>query len=298
MKGRVYEKLRYRFMLDFVRKARETRQKGKRRQPEVDDDQAATLYMLDRAKARKAFGKTPDSERIAVLKSLHAEEKDRDQIFAAELRQAIALLEHRASEKETESSMGGQMYAAKVWMVTYQDESFVLESLSVGERGARLDTEALVNAVKEEPNALTIFKDFEAFGASLQEQFPKLEVVMKAELCLDTYARRGICRLHLHMALGRQPRLGFDQSALEFRKIVSHSNPVQGMSFSTNKVKKAGYQAVRNQCFYYVSADKLGSVWASGSLRPHLDYSVNPAWVSALLEASALSFVCRASFSF
>ena len=42
---------------------------------------------------------------------------------------------------------------------------------------------------------------------------------------------------------------------------------------------------------------KIGTVFESGDLKPHRDYIVNPSWVSGLLEASALTVICRDVFS-
>ena len=99
------------------------------------------------------------------------------------------------------------------------------------------------------------------------------------------------------MTLGRLPRLALTFPDLDFASTKPYSNPVQGLKLSTNKLKRAGYQAVRNQAFYYVSVGKTGSVFESGDLKPHKDYTVNPGWVSALLEASALTLICRDVFS-
>ena len=95
------------------------------------------------------------------------------------------------------------------------------------------------------------------------------------------------------MTLGRLPRLALTFPDLEFASAKPYSNPAQGLKFSTSKLKRAGYQAARNQASYYVSVGKIGSVFESGDLKPHRDHIVNPSWVSGLLEASALTVICR-----
>ena len=294
MKDRVYEKLRTRFVRDFCHKASERREAGHRRAERSGEEEAdgRTLYMLDKDRAKKAFGKASDSDRIGILVVLLAEEKDRDQVFAAELRQAIALLEFRREQRASSCSSNDHhgFYAAKVWLVTYQDAGFVLESLSA-ERIGRLEHEALVAAVKEEPRALAIFKDFEAFAASLKERNPGLQTVQTGEICMDSYSRRGEVRLHLHLGLGRVPRLGFNIEMLIFGSAKPWSNTLQ--CHNSQKVKRSGYQGVRNQAFYYVSVAKIGTVFSSGDIEPHKHYAVNPAWVCALLEARAVALMCR-----
>ena len=291
MKDRVYEKLRTRFVRDFCQKARDRRAATHKR---ADEDEAdpTTLYELDRQRAKKAFGKASDSDRIGILGVLLAEEKDRDQVLVAELRQAIALLEFRREQRAStwSSNTHHGFYAAKVWLVTYQDAGFVLESLSA-ERIGRLEEQALIAAVKEEPRALGIFKDFEAFAASVKEKNPGLQTVQTGEICMDTYSRRGEVRLHLHLGLGRAPRLGFDLEQLMFGSAKPWSNKLQ--CHNSQKVKKSGYQGVRNQAFYYVSVPKIGTVFSSGDIEPHKRYAVNPAWVSALLEARAVALMRR-----
>ena len=258
----------------------------------------STLYVLNKQEAKKAFTRTTDSDRINILRDLIAEEQDGDQILLADLKQALALLEFRREQKSARSHEceSDQMSAAKVWLVTYNDPTFVVEALSA-EGSARMDEKALVEAVQKEPRALAIFKDFEAFAASLHEKHPGLEAVQTAEVCLDTYRARGEVRLHLHLALGRIPRLAFTLHELVFASATPYSNPQQGLKCATNMVKRSGYQGVRNQAFYYVSVDKIGSVFESGDLKPHRDYIVNPSWVSGLLEASALTVICRDVFS-
>ena len=287
----VYEKLRTRFVSDFIKKAKEKRLKYRRTAPHDPEDDDATTRDLDLKAARKAFVKTPDSERLSVLRSLLSELNPNEHMLAAEFRQAIAVLDYRAEERRASLSLGGQIFMAKVWLVTYHDDSFVIESLAA-EPSARVNEAKLVAAVKLDPSAQSLFKDFQAFVAQLEERFPHLETAGTAEICMDTYRKQGVVRLHLHLGMARQPRLAIEIQNLAFRGVIPFSNPKQGVKVRPTKLKKDGYEGARNQVFYYVSVEKLGTAFGFCKLQAHKDFPVNPGWVAALLEASGLSFSC------
>ena len=78
---------------------------------------------------------------------------------------------------------------------------------------------------------------------------------------------------------------------------VSPINPQQCLSAGNNaRAKRLGYTPMRNQVFYYVTANKIGSVFSSSKVQAHKHYSVNPAWVTSLLEASPVSCMSVSSF--
>ena len=113
---------------------------------------------------------------------------------------------------------------------------------------------------------------------------------MSMEICMRTYAERGEVRLHLHLAVGRMPRLQLEQSMVTFQGCTPHGNELQRFPKVSAKMKRCGYMTCRNQLFYYLTMDKIGSVHSASVFKPHVSYSVNPSWISSHLEARVCCF--------
>ena len=163
-------------------------------------------------------------------------------------------------------------------MLTYQGEWGVLNhsTLFGYERG--LSADALVERVREHARAKELWTEFRIFIDRKVKECLR-DVAVCAEICMGTYEATGTVRIHFHawVDIGK----GNSHPAVEFA--FHGTTPHIGFVplESSSRIKFAGA--------FYVSVEKIGSLWTFATVLPWKDYSVIDRWVTGLFAKGKLS---------
>ena len=128
---------------------------------------------------------------------------------------------------------------------------------------------------------------------SVWEALPKLQTVLTLrfvlhgsavalEVCPDTFLREGKVRVHAHMFLLRLKRFRIRHAA-EVLFLLSAANKPQAQGAFCRARSQSAAAGV-----YYLRCPKLGSVLSEGTLLPHVDFAVQPAWTCNLLAGGKM----------
>ena len=102
------------------------------------------------------------------------------------------------------------------------------------------------------------------------------------ELCPETFLREGKVRVHAHMFLFRSKRWRIRHAAeVLFLLSAPNKSQAQGAFFRARSQSAAAG-------VYYLRCPKVGSLLSDGSLLPHVDFAVQPAWIWNLLAGGKM----------
>jgi hypothetical protein len=163
-------------------------------------------------------------------------------------------------------------------LLTYQGEWGVLDPLQIigYERG--LSADQLVDSVRKHPRALEVWNEFRMF-AQKQLASKVHNIAATAELCMGTYGDTGSVRMHLHMWIDMGRKTAVPASTFQFLGSTPHVGFVP-LEAST-RIKFSGA--------FYVTVDKIGSLWSWGNMAPWKNYAVDDRWITNLFAQGKLS---------
>ena len=102
------------------------------------------------------------------------------------------------------------------------------------------------------------------------------------ELCLETLAKERTLRLHMHLAIeapGGSKLILNDPNDVAVHGALPH---ISGKGkWSTTRLRRS----CSGSAHYYCLAPKRGQLFSEASIKPFVDFSVNPEWITSLVQA-------------
>ena len=197
-----------------------------------------------------------------------------------------------ATKKET------RMLEAFSVMLTYNGD-WGLMDIEVGARPQPVDEKKDLDFVDNlsanlrcHPNLIDLWADFVCLVKNFQARYHADTWAASFEISTQTLFEENQLRVHGHMFLNASSKIRVRSAeALAFKGVKPHR--ASDMFFSASR-SRAGS---RGAGMYYLLAPKVGSIFSEGSKRPHKDFQVNPAWITAMLSASKMRvFHCRQEY--
>ena len=177
-----------------------------------------------------------------------------------------------------------ERYADLKWLVA---KSVLLtwngEWGDVGVPSASTDPDASARELRCNPKIKDLWEEFIHFIEQVGEETKIYSWSATMELCTKRLAEDGSVKVHIHAYMKKEDGK------------FSIRNPV-AVSFKGSKPHKSAYicgQRLRQYGTwagsYYVSTDKIGTVFSQSTHNPHVDYSVNPQWISTMLSTGKIT---------
>jgi len=163
-----------------------------------------------------------------------------------------------------------------------------------GEETARaVDAEA--EAQRADPRVRMVWDALQKLQKHVATTYLLDGVAVSLEICPETYMASRAVRMHAHMFIYRAKRFRIRHAAdVMFLSSVPHKSQAQGAFCRARSASAAAG-------IYYLRCPKVGCLFSDGTLVPHVDFQVQPAWIWNLLsggkmrrEAARLEFVKQA----
>ena len=272
--SQVYDDMRRKFFLEYF----------DRRKSIAESDSESVRSM--RLKARLAFSRLSVVDRIAlarraaVMVGISPEQKQ-------DLENKAICLE---AMRDLRQSEGKRYVQAKGMLNTYNSTKYLLF-----EKPEKVVTVAdAVRYLTQNAYLQALFARFVEFTEDVAEKKMKAtQWSASAELCLETFAKQEVLRVHLHNAFHRSGSIiefaDARQAGLIFEGIIPHNNirTIPGVFFSGKQntmLRRANSRADANfmALHYYCQCEnKHGSLMRDGSKLPFTGYVVKGSWITS-----------------
>lgn len=146
-----------------------------------------------------------------------------------------------------------------------------------------LTTDQLTEHVREMLEAQTLWKAFLAFAEELAAELHAPHWACCLEICLKTFQEQKQLRLHCHLYLKSEVQQLRCESAKKLR--FKFTDPHLKDTLWGKKVAKANWAGA-----YYCLAPKRGSVFRHGTIRPFLDFPIDPSWIFNMIEGEKIDY--------
>ena len=284
-----YEHMRQQFQREYY-------EKKKAQVPGFESD-AETVRSL-RVKVRLLFSKLTFPERAALARRAAtqgslSEDARRD-------------LENRAILLEAQHE--GKVLDKKVWL---HARTALLTYISANASSLNYMCPAEITTVEGAVRYLQRMTSLKAFFGEFvgwvektgEERLKSLQWAASVELCVDTFKKDRVLRVHLHAAWRSDREMWVTSpKALAFKGMIptyTGSN-IGGVSVRGSQDhlgakgdNKTGRTGAQNAAFYYLQCEaKIGSVFRQGSNEPFVGYPIKAAWITTWVQVCFSTIFC------
>ena len=160
--------------------------------------------------------------------------------------------------------------------------------LPQGRLGTSCSEEELVKYVRNLAVASDLWDKFHDFVKGAADNVGANTYALCFEICSETWKEKHVLRLHAHVYLRSDHAKIRVRSALVFAwmGLTPHKS---SMALGKN-ISRSQYAGL-----YYVLCPKSYSVFQTGSVRPFLDFPVDPQWIFNLVEAQKMPYAAARS---
>ena len=236
-----------------------------------------------------------ESERFVshLLSSIANSERD----FSNSLRGAAMTLWLDREAPNVSSDSQALIASGPAIMLTWQGEFGIMDRVILGVQAGD-DVNSVCAKVRADSGASELWLRLQAKlrAWSLAHKFEHYAIAV--ELCTKTYLNEGLVRIHVHAWLKldqgnrRQPRT-LPLSGVSFCGVTPHCRGFGDKTGGLDRSRRNVYSG----CFY-VMVPKIGGVWSFSTTNMHVDYTVQPFWVTTLYAGRKITAaVAKAMFT-